>query len=71
LKRRRVDLIDQFTDLVIGADDPRRLAERTLEVVISLHNGRSAAMFSRDGERMTLFASRGVDQQVLETVEAL
>jgi len=36
---RRVDLIDQFTELVVGAGDPRRLAERTLEVVMSLLNG--------------------------------
>ena len=41
--KRRVDLIDQFADLVVGADDPRRLAERTLEVVMSLNNGRSGA----------------------------
>jgi len=43
---RRVDLIDQFAELVVGADDPRRLAERTLEVVMSLLNGRSGAVFS-------------------------
>lgn len=68
--KRRVDLIDQFADLVVGADDPRRLAERTLDVLISLTNGRSAAVFSRDGERVTLFASRGIDQHVLDAVEA-
>ena len=43
---RRLDLIDQFTELVVGADDPRRLAERTLEVVMSLLNGRSSAVCS-------------------------
>jgi len=69
--KRRVDLIDQFADLVVGSDDPRRLAERTLEVVMSLSNGRSGAVFSRDGERMTLFASRGIDQHVLEAVETV
>lgn len=69
--KRRVDLIDQFADLVVGSDDPRRLAERTLEVVMSLNNGRSGAVFSRDGERMTLFASRGIDQRVLEAVETI
>src|SRR6185503_2362023 len=68
---RRMDLIDQFTELVVGADDPRRLAERTLEVVMSLSNGRSGAVFSRDGDRMTLFASRGIDQHVLEAVETV
>jgi len=66
---RRLDLIDQFTELVVGADDPRRLAERTLEVVMSLLNGRAAAVFTCDGE-VTLFASRGIDQAVLEIVPA-
>jgi GAF domain-containing protein len=64
--KRRVDLIDQFADLVVGADDPRRLAERTLEVVMSLTNGRSGAVFSHDQGRITLFASRGIDQHVLD-----
>jgi transcriptional regulator with GAF, ATPase, and Fis domain len=67
--KRRVDLIDQFTELVVGADDPRRLAERTLEVVMSLTNGRSGAVFSREGDRVTLFASRGIDQAVLDSVQ--
>jgi transcriptional regulator with GAF, ATPase, and Fis domain len=65
---RRLDLIDQFTELVVGADDPRRLAERTLEVVMSLLNGRSSAVFTCDGNDVTLFASRGIDQSVLEIV---
>lgn len=65
------DLIEQFADLVVGAADPRYLAERTLEVVMSLSNGRSAAVFSREGERMTLFASRGIDRHALDAVEAL
>jgi hypothetical protein len=65
---RRMDLIDQFTELVVGADDPRRLAERTLEVVMSLLNGRSSAVFTNNGSEVTLFASRGIDQAVLEIV---
>jgi len=65
---RRVDLIDQFTELVVGASDPRRLAERTLEVVMSLLNGRAGAVFTCDGEEVTLFASRGIDQAVLDIV---
>ena len=65
---RRLDLIDQFTELVVGADDPRRLAERTLEVVMSLLNGRSSAVFTSNGNDVTLFASRGIDQAVLEIV---
>ncbi len=68
---RRVDLIDQFTELVVGADDPRRLAERTLEVVMSLLNGRAGAVFTCDGDSVTLFASRGIDQAVLDIVPAV
>jgi transcriptional regulator with GAF, ATPase, and Fis domain len=66
-----VDLIDQFTELVVGADDPRRLAERTIEVVLSLVNGRSGAVFSCSDDAVTLFASRGIDQAVLDTVPAV
>jgi len=68
---RRVDLIDQFTELVVGADDPRRLAERTLEVVMSLTNGRSGAVFTAADDGVTLFASRGIDQSVLDIVPAV
>ena len=64
---RRIDLIDQFTELVVGADDPRRLAERTLEVVMTLLNGRSGAVFTCESSP-TLFASRGIDQAVLDVV---
>jgi hypothetical protein len=69
--KRRVDLIDQFADLVVGADDPRRLAERTLEVVMSLNNGRSGAVFTRADDRITLFASKGIDQAVLDAVQTV
>jgi len=71
--KRRADLIDLFSDLVVGADDPRRLAERTLEVVMSLSNGRSGAVFTcrESGEGVDLFASRGIDQAVLDAVPAV
>ena len=69
--KRRVDLIDQFADLVVGADDPRRLAERTLEVVMSLTNGRSGAVFGHDEGRIALFASRGIDQHVLDAANTV
>src|SRR5688500_1306016 len=69
--KRRLDLIDQFADLVVGADDPRRLAERTLEVIMALLNGRSGAVFTRDGEKLNLFASRGIDQHVLDALQAV
>jgi transcriptional regulator with GAF, ATPase, and Fis domain len=68
--KRRADLIDLFADLVVGADDPRRLAERTLEVVLSLTNGRSGAVFTCPEGQVALFASRGIDQAVLDTVPA-
>ena len=68
--KRRADLIDLFSDLVIGADDPRRLAERTLEVVMSLTNGRSGAVFTctSTADGVNLFASRGINQAVLDTM---
>ena len=71
--KRRVDLIDLFSELVVGADDPRRLAERTLEVVMSLSNGRSGAVFTcrGSGDGVDLFASRGIDQAVLDSVPAV
>jgi transcriptional regulator with GAF, ATPase, and Fis domain len=66
--KRPVDLIDRFADLVVSADDPRILAERTLEVLMSMNRGRSGAVFARDGDTVTLFASRGIDQEVLDAV---
>jgi transcriptional regulator with GAF, ATPase, and Fis domain len=71
MKSRRVDLIDQFTELVVGADDPKRLAERTLEVVMSLNNGRTGAVFTQESGRLTLFASKGIDQAVLDAVQTV
>ena len=71
MTKKRVDLIDQLAELVVGSDEPRRLAERTLDVVMSLNNGRSGAVFSRDEDRMTLFASRGIDQHVLDAIETI
>jgi GAF domain-containing protein len=69
--KRRTDLIDHFTDLVLGAGDPRRLAERTLEVIMSLTNGRSGAVFAREGDQLVLFASRAIDQHVLNASQAV
>jgi hypothetical protein len=68
--KRTPDLIDQFTNLVLGADEPQRLAERTAEIVLSLTHGRCAAVFRVDDGRLTLFASRGVDQAALDTAHA-
>jgi GAF domain-containing protein len=69
--KRLASLLDQFADLVVGAGDPHRLGERTLEVVMALVNGRSAGVFAPSDERLTLFASRGIDQHVLDAVETL
>jgi transcriptional regulator with GAF, ATPase, and Fis domain len=69
--KRPVDLIDRFADLVVSADDPRILAERTLEVLMSMNRGRSGAVFARDGDTVTLFASRGIDQEVLDAVKTV
>src|SRR5882724_2018129 len=68
--RRRADLLEQFADLV-AAEDPHRLAGRTLEVVMVLVNGRSGGVFAAADARLTLFASRGIDQHVLDAVETL
>ena len=69
--KRHVDLIDRFADLVVSADNPRTLAERTLEVLMSLNRGRSGAVFAQDGDMVTLFASRGIDQDVLDAVKTV
>jgi len=68
---RKASLLGQFADLAVDMDDPRRLAERTLEVVMALVNGRSGGVFAAEDERLTLFASRGIDQHVLDAVETL
>jgi GAF domain-containing protein len=68
---RRASLLGQFADLVVEADDPHRLAERTLEVVMALVNGRSGGVFAATDARLTLFASRGIDQHVLDAIETL
>jgi transcriptional regulator with GAF, ATPase, and Fis domain len=64
------DLIDQFTNLVLGADEPQRLAERTIEIILSLTRGRSAAVFRIDDGGLELFASRGLDQAALDAAHA-
>jgi GAF domain-containing protein len=68
---RSINLLDQFTQLVTAAEHPQRLAERTVEVVMALVNGRSAGVFGASDDRLTLFASRSIDQHVLDAVEAI
>ena len=68
---RRTSLLDDFADLMLGAAEPQRLGERTLEVVMALVDGRSSGVFEVADQRLTLFASRGIDQHVLDAVETL
>jgi len=68
--KKTPDLIDQFTNLVLGADEPQRLAERTVEIILTLTHGRSAAVFRIEGSGLALFASRGVDQAALDAAHA-
>jgi hypothetical protein len=68
---RRTSLLGHFSDLVLGAAEPQRLGERTLEVVMALVNGRSSGVFEVSAQRLTLFASRGIDQHVLDAVPTL
>jgi putative methionine-R-sulfoxide reductase with GAF domain len=68
---RQATLLGHFADLVIGAVEPHRLGDRTLEVVMALVNGRSSGVFEVRDERLTLFASRGIDQHVLDAVGML
>jgi len=65
------ELLRQFARLVVGADGSHFLGERTLEVAMGLVNGRSAGVFASSDERLTLFASRGIDQHVLDAAETI
>jgi hypothetical protein len=67
----RTSLLDRFADLVVETDSPPRFAERTLEVVMAFVNGRSGGAFATGDGRLTLLASRGIDQHVLDAVETL
>jgi hypothetical protein len=67
---RTPDLIDQFTDLVLGGNEPRRLAEQTLDIVLTLTHGRCAAVFRIEDGKALLFASRGLDQMALDAAQA-
>lgn len=63
--------LEQFAPLLVGTEDSERLGERTLEVVMALVNGRSAGVFGTCDERLTLLASRGIDQYVLDAADAI
>lgn len=38
---------------------------------MSLTNGRSGAVFEREGDKVTLFASKGIDQHVLDAIQTV
>jgi hypothetical protein len=67
---RTPDLIDQFTSLVLEGGESQRLAERTLEIVLTLTHGRSAAVFRVEEGTLSLFASRGLNQAALDAAHA-
>lgn len=62
----------QLNEPVLGrsarASDATSLAERTLEAVKVFANARCAALFVREQEVASLFASRDIDQAALTTV---
>jgi transcriptional regulator with GAF, ATPase, and Fis domain len=62
-------LIDCIADL-LASDEPRALAERMIDAVLAYANGRRAALFQRDQGTLRLFASRGLDQPVLDVARA-
>jgi len=65
------ELIDQFTDIVLGGHRARQLGERTLEVILAMTRGRAAAIFRPQRDGVSLFASRGIDQSVLDAMQAI
>jgi transcriptional regulator with GAF, ATPase, and Fis domain len=50
------------------AADAMSLADTTLEAIADFSNARHAALFVREQEQLTLFASRNIEQSVLETI---
>jgi hypothetical protein len=68
---QRTGVLGNFADLLIGPTEPRRLGEQTLEVIMAFVNGRSSGVFVVADQRLTLFASRGIDQHVLDAVKAV
>jgi len=56
-----------MADLLVP-EDPRAFADKLLETLIVHVKGNRAALFSREQDQMHLFASRGVDQSILDAV---
>ena len=68
---RAPSLLSRLVRLIEEPNDTYSLADRSLEMVMALLDGRSAGLFATSGERLTLFASRGIDQHVLDAVETI
>ena len=60
---------NQLTALLV-AGDPRGAADRTLAFLASLNKARGAAVFSVEGDRLTLFTGRGFEVEAVSTVQA-
>lgn len=64
------DLVDLLLGL-LSREDPRRLGDRLLSLAITRYNARRAALWGREQDRVVLFRSRQVDQEVLDAVHGL
>jgi transcriptional regulator with GAF, ATPase, and Fis domain len=65
----QIDLIDALVELAT-AEEPRRSAERTLNVLVRTFRCRAGAVFSAD-ERPKLFVGHAIDEGALESVKQL
>lgn len=65
----QIDLIDALVELAT-AEEPRRSAERTLNVLVRTFRCRAGAVFSAD-DRPKLFVGHAIDEGVLESVKQL
>jgi len=59
---RSWDLLDRLA----RPDESRSLADRTLDAVLAFSNGRCAALFSREQERIVLLTSQGIHQAAID-----
>ena len=64
------DLVDLLLGL-LSREDPRRLADKLLDLAMARFNARRAALWSREEDRCVLFLARRVDQEVLDAIRSL
>lgn len=67
---RQPDLINAVVELV-ASEEPRRSAERTLGLLVRVNRCRAGAIFSIDANRPKLFVGHSIDQDALDTVQAV